>query len=728
MGLQVWLPLNKDTNVIPGISSFSKEGSVTLTADTDGWYKVQDSSHTSSRWGIYYDFNVKPSTTYTLTVYSKSTTGVSCSIGIGSFPGAVTWPAVRDTNNTSTEKLTTYTWTTTQNDRRARIYLAMNPGSTVANNYVFYKEPRVCEAFTNQGLSSDVTITNNGATAYDNGKIGKCYYFNGVSTSSGNTIYIPQLTIPNTFSVSGWFKLVASVGSGSAEYLVCLNNNAYSGDMQFAIAHRSKGLFVIVNNTEYTIQSLELDTWYHIALTFNGTYAKVYINGNEVNSRTVTSTAYTGHNFNIGSRSSATDGSTHSYYSKIYTNDVRLYDNALSPQEVKEISRALVVHYPLDRNGWGQDNIASKYVVPGSNAPTTTTTAGRTVYIGDYGIKIPATENADTYFSIYYSNPIESGKTYTLSGNVSGIVSGTYYRFPLFQQSNTSMGVWQLDHNGVCSLTFTMNYTGTIPTSTVSGVTYYRMFMDDSGRNIASGQGDIIISNIKLEEGSKVTNWIPNVNDSLYQTMNVPSTVEYDISGYQNNGTRKNTFTYTTNSSKYKLATIFNGSNNSIAAGQGAKVKDAITISCWGYMNSWSSYNGRLLSCTEGGGWNFEPSSGKMNFAMGTGASSNTYKSVTSTTTLTQLGSGWHMFTGTYDGFNTKIYIDGVLENTNAAYTTKTPIYYLAANGIFVGAEAAGSATDPTGSYFNGYLSDVRIYATALSADDILELYNNKVI
>ena len=34
----------------------------------------------------------------------------------------------------------------------------------------------------NQGLKGDVTVTNNGATVSDNGKIGKCYEFNGSSS------------------------------------------------------------------------------------------------------------------------------------------------------------------------------------------------------------------------------------------------------------------------------------------------------------------------------------------------------------------------------------------------------------------------------------------------------------------------------------------------------------------------------------------------------------------
>ena len=111
---------------------------------------------------------------------------------------------------------------------------------------------------------------------------------------------------------------------------------------------------------------------------------------------------------------------------------------------------------------------------------------------------------------------------------------------------------------------------------------------------------------------------------------------------------------------------------------------------------------------------------------MGTGASSNTYKQAICTTALADLSSGWHHFVGTYDGFNVKIYIDGVLDGTLNAYTAKTPIFYNTANTIFIGAEAENTKIKPAVSnpyYFNGKMSDVRIYAKALSANDIEELY-----
>lgn len=173
-------------------------------------------------------------------------------------------------------------------------------------------------------------------------------------------------------------------------------------------------------------------------------------------------------------------------------------------------------------NGSGTKKNLVRYVTTGGNSPGNTSVAGRTNFYDSYGIIIPATENADTYFSIWYDTPLDSGQVYTLSAEVSGLLNGSYYNFPLFAQNNSTMGLIKFNQNGSCCLTFTMNYTGTIQTATINGKTFYRMFMDDNGRALASGQSKILIKNIKLEKGSKPTPWLPNQSDSIYVSSTVP--------------------------------------------------------------------------------------------------------------------------------------------------------------------------------------------------------------
>jgi len=81
--------------------------------------------------------------------------------------------------------------------------------------------------------------------------------------------------------------------------------------------------------------------------------AKLYVNGIESYSKSATGSFSASNHFAIGARTNGTAGNTFAYAiangGKL--NDIRLYDHALSPREVKEISKGLVLHYPLAMPG-----------------------------------------------------------------------------------------------------------------------------------------------------------------------------------------------------------------------------------------------------------------------------------------------------------------------------------------------------------------------------------------
>ena len=204
----------------------------------------------------------------------------------------------------------------------------------------------------------------------------------------------------------------------------------------------------------------------------------------------------------------------------------------------------------------------------------------------------------------------------------------------------------------------------------------------------------------------------------------------YDVSGYNNHlldqtGNASKVLTYVTDCPRYSKAThyrwpVWNQSKEKVTAGKFLPYPN-ITVNLW--MRYQQSDWGNPISCTEGGGWNFEDLSDGIQFSINiTGVG---YKPASSGITHNNLDGNWHMFTGIYDSAaqKTKIYIDGVLKGETATGTSAAINY---GNCPFcIGAEPNGTtAQNPN---FTGDLSDIRIYGTALSDADILELYNTPV-
>ena len=554
----------------------------------------------------------------------------------------------------------------------------------------------------NKGLMN-VPITNNGATIENNGKFNKCYSF-GTEQSYLN-ISKEAMTSSTEMTVCFWLKILSwntsyatffQAGKGGHfwdHYIFGFLRYSSNSTCCFTISDGSTA-----SNGNYLTSNLELNTWYHIGLVYKTGHCLIYINGNLYHDYSTSIIP----NFEAITTITVGKANNTEYQSNCLINDLRIYDEALSPMQIKLISQGLVAHYLLNNNGGGLPNLFS-------GTPTTTDKNSYLAY------QIPLTQN------------LEAEKTYTLqlwdvdisnTGKTEDELGiGVYWG-----GGNIGLYRWYgASHTNYLTITFTVT---TAQASATDAVKLYLNFYN-SPYNVSSATKYMSIGRWKLEEGDTPTPWCPNVNDTIYNSMGYNTNIEYDVSGYCHNGTKYNITDYTSDTPRYSVATKFNGTNSYINIGRGGMVRDEITVNIWGYMDDWTKYNSRLISCTEGGGWNFETwSDGKIHFTLGTGNTSNTYKSSTGYT-LSELSSGWHMFTGIYDGLTVKQYVDGVFNSSNNAYTTKTPIYYHGSNSILIGAEATGSATSVGGYYFNGNISDVRIYATALSESDIQSLYNN---
>lgn len=571
----------------------------------------------------------------------------------------------------------------------------------------------------NQGLSNlkFSLISSSNTTFPDGGKIGRKSYSNN-SYSGGGLISDTVLSLGNQLTMCCWVKFNALMDGaalggtmgGQHRYATCTGMGLTFKYISSSTGYLSCNTGDGSNRTYNTYCGNTLLTagnWYHVCFTYDGYYIKFYINGQFDGSHIYQNQKNVIDKVIVGAWSldNTNASDIHANY-KLYgnINDFRIYNQTLSPKEIKEIAKGLVAHYKLDSelpnllsNSY-EDRIGSGYLV--TSYTFDRTALGRYMRAGEKcSLTVCFTPHAN--FGYWYPHLND--------GNWGGWMPNIYSDGTTNRQivSAVSLDGWRY-----------WNDANPDSSPSLTTVRMYARNKDDAVNNASA-----TIHWIKLQLGNQPAEyWSPSTTEDPKRYEE-----ETDCSGNGNHAKRSKDLYAAADSPRYTNSKGFSGSQY-IACGQGPKVKDELTISCWGYMSNWGDYSSRrLMSCTEGGGWNLEPygenAANGMCFAVGTGSSSNTYLNAVSDIKLANLSAGWHLFTGTYDGKTAKIYIDGVLRGQHAYYSSKTPIYYHASNGVFIGAEAGSSATTPGGQYFNGKISDVRIYGTALSESDVQELY-----
>ena len=202
-------------------------------------------------------------------------------------------------------------------------------------------------------------------------------------------------------------------------------------------------------------------------------------------------------------------------------------------------------------------------------------------------------------------------------------------------------------------------------------------------------------------------------------------TTWYDVSSGGNNGVLTNGPTF---SSTGGDSIVFDGVDDSVYKSLFSQMSSAttMTISCWctfadnGSPGRYLWAIGRDVGGLEGGmaliGYGFAVAGGanKLLFELGSGKGRVIY-----TGTLQQ--NIWYNFTCTADGTNTKIYVNGALDNT----ASQTTGQITSSAGLSVGSYLSG-ATPPSPSLFfhNGKVASFQVYNRALTAAEVLKNYN----
>ena len=561
-----------------------------------------------------------------------------------------------------------------------------------------------------QGLSN-VTVTNNGATFNSAGKLGGCYEF-----ASGKRI---QTTLPSTsnlnskaisfacwVNVPSWnssYDCLMSIADGTgwqqSRATLCRNNTAST--LCWNIADGSTSTRV------YTTTSLSTNTWYHIACTYDGASLKIYVNGTLNNSAAATlNIGYAG-TFNIGGWSG------NNYPINCKMNDVRVYSHCLSPMEVKELAKGLVLHYPLNANSTYTSLIDANagYNVYNNFGSDVTTLLAAT---GENFMGAPVRRLTMT---IKNSSRVNSFKTELWSHGV--------YNWSRTFLANTKYCFWiyykPVTHTDIRVGGTASNISGwtEIPPEYI-GSGWYRVGQYRNG-SVTTDKTDSIFVSFTWASAAVNT---PISIDFAYPTLvqglteiqpNINygnSSIMYDCSGFCNNADVTGTWNTANDTPKYQRCMHMSATNSKIhisnfpTSGFG----NSYSFAWWGKRSSnspmfWGFSDGiRLNGMYVGTLWN-----------TGDGSNNPIYKPGTTTTITAPSVNVWHHYVMTGDGTTCKLYVDGVLYGQAKTYKaiSGTSIYI---NGWDSGTSYCSDNTD---------ISDFRIYATALSASDVKSLYQN---
>ena len=196
-------------------------------------------------------------------------------------------------------------------------------------------------------------------------------------------------------------------------------------------------------------------------------------------------------------------------------------------------------------------------------------------------------------------------------------------------------------------------------------------------------------------------------------------TVAADSSGNGNNGTLLNGPVWTTGVTGSALQ--FDGSNDVVTVAGSASINTVttqVTVAAWVYRTSAQASWAAVVSRQRG-------TANQEHYYLGF-SNTGQYRWFVSTTTgysSTALGGAapvgqWVHVVGTYDGAMVRFYVNGVQQFATARTGTFAPD----TTGLLIGAGSNDAAQTPVEA-FNGRVDAVRVYNVALSASEVLALY-----
>ena len=562
----------------------------------------------------------------------------------------------------------------------------------------------------NQGLINDEFITSIDPTFSNDGKLGKCLeqgQFDMSATMTSKILNNQALTI------CFWIYVNAEEGSkggtifGNINTNVEFNNRKFSifqyptcNDLYLSWMNDAANAFMMTPIYKGVLPSYQ---WTHVAITYHNPTMTVYINGIK---------KYT---YSSVSNSSSFEYQTRVVWQNAYRklNDFRIYNECLSPRQVKEISKGLVCHYPM---GNVDGKIGGRNLLVKTNQGKTNWTNSHdngsyscesVNWNGINAVKMSCTTPTTSWKMFTFKgllenfDKLEPSAIYTLSYDVIGNIK---VGFSNLWDSNATHSIIASAQETVIKKTYGFHYIVNITLKDTLNKSRQVVFFTN---NLKAGES-VIIANLKLEKGNKATAYTPCPMDNAVMYDNVI----YDTSGYGNNGdiTDSTCPTWSNDTPRYKGSYVFNGNN------QYLKFQNPITssstdftISCW---VKFDDTTGNSTICTMrtavGNGIALFKIGNKIRFDDNAQFTFSDY---------TILANVWTHVVVTRSSSCKNLYINGVLKQTRNMVGDMKLISNVGTIG------ASSQSGNGISNYLNGQLSDFRIYATALDNQTIEELY-----
>ena len=567
--------------------------------------------------------------------------------------------------------------------------------------------PLIDGSLENKGLDT-TPLTLHGTIPFTDGRVRTAPTF---SANKSNYYTMPPITKTNNFSVCCWMKC-SSVTSSWIFW------QGVIGSINLGFNITSLGKLQYVCSPKIIVTDLPLNTWIHICMTIddNG-YMNCYLNSENVGSASTNGFNYTeGDDLYIGLAKIV-------YPFNGQLQDFRYYDHCLSPKEVKEIAKGLCLHLPLKGTNARPNlfkNSATMFNSLGNNNDSFSTWK-KTL---EFDENSPCGVNGK---KLKVAFKREEGET--------AMNSGVYHTPAATAMPNLTIGatycttVWarctvpnvMLRTNVVQSQRIISNSNRTL---TSEWKRYYFIFSALSEtyttcfymENVPVGvEGVFEVCCPKLELLSP-TPYIPNVDDTQYSDYVLD--YEPDCSGNEFDATKYGDLTTSDSNGRYNTAVAFNGTNTYLQglAPTNSECKE-FTIATWVKLNNNTS-NQAIYACRTVIG------QGLVLFYLGAtggirlddGVANNIFPN------STLEPNKWYHIAVTRDTAERKLYINGNFVSSGAttgALVNMGTMYQIG--------ESNAQTTTPIGNFLNGTISDFRLYTSALSADDVKELYETSV-